>query len=252
MAVLAFCNQKGGSTKTATTIGLAAALSEAGVRALLIDLDPQANLTTGLGVDPEEAALGANDVLAEAASIDEAVVAAASSWRGIDVLAGGESLANRESDAAMDIHYRLRNALARSSTTWDHILIDTSPFVGRLMANGLTASDQVIIPTDASSDGARGVDAITKSVELARRSFNERLQTAAIVIGRRERNGEQDFRENELRAKYGSLVAKTVIPKRAAVGDAHGLSTPIYSMKGQGALAVASAYRDLARELHLI
>lgn len=252
MAVLVFCNQKGGSTKTATTIGLAAALSEAGARALLIDLDPQANLTTGLGVDPEETELGANDVLAEAASIDDAITAAADSWQGIEVLAGGESLANRESDAAMDIHYRLRNALANTSTKWDHILIDTSPFVGRLMANGLTAADQVIIPTDASSDGARGVDAISKSVELARRSFNEQLQTAAIVIGRRERNGEQDFRENELRAKYGPLVAKTVIPKRAAVGDAHGLSAPIYSMKGQGALAVAGAYRDLARELHLI
>lgn len=250
MAVIAFCNQKGGSTKTATTIGLAAALSAAGKSVLLVDLDPQANLTTGLGIEPAEAEYTANDVFTEQTTLDEAV--AATTWPHIDILAGTPALANREADAALDIHYRLRNALSDASRSWDHILIDTSPFVGKLMANGLAAADRVVIPTDASPDGARGVDAISESVILARRSFNERLEVAAIVIGRRERNGEQDFREQELRTKYETLVAKTVIPKRAAVVDAHGLAVPITTLKGSGAFAVTSAYRDLALELDLI
>lgn len=250
MAVIAFCNQKGGSNKTGTTIGLAAAVSAADKSVLLVDLDPQANLTTGLGVEPTEAEYTVNDVFTEQSTIDEAVTA--TTWPHIDLLAGTKALANREADAALDIHYRLRNALTAASRIWDHILIDTSPFVGKLMANGLAAADRVVIPTDASPDGARGVDAINESVVLARRSFNERLEVAAIVIGRREQNGEQDFREQELRAKYGPLVAKTVIPKRAAVVDAHGLAVPITSLRGKGAFAVSSAYRDLALELDLI
>lgn len=250
MAVLAFCNQKGGSTKTATTIGVAAALSAADKSVLLVDLDPQANLTTGLGVEPAEAEFTANDVFTEQSTIDEAVIS--TTWPQIDILAGTPALANREADAALDIHYRLRNALGDATRSWDHILIDTSPFVGKLMANGLAAADRVVIPTDASPDGARGVDAISESVVLARRSFNERLEVAAIVIGRREKNGEQEFREQELRAKYGPLVAKTVIPKRAAVVDAHGLSVPITTLKGAGAFAVTNAYRDLVLELNLI
>ena len=154
---------------------------------------------------------------------------------------------------------------ATAYTGWFAALVDESagnvladvrfadyPFVGKLMANGLAAADRVVIPTDASPDGARGVDAISESVILARRSFNERLEVAAIVIGRRERNGEQDFREQELRSKYEALVAKTVIPKRAAVVDAHGLAVPITTLKGSGAFAVTSAYRDLALELNLI
>jgi chromosome partitioning protein len=252
MAVLAFCNQKGGSTKTATTIGLTSALCEAGKRVLVVDLDPQGNSTTGVGLDPDSVEYGANDVLAETVSLDEAVASASADWAGVDVLAGHRLLANRESDAAMDIHYRLRNAMAGSSRDWDHVLIDTSPFVGRLMANGLAAAQRVVIPSDATADGARGVESIIESVSMARRSFNERLEIAAIVIGRRERAAEQDFRENELRGRYEALVAKTVIPKRAAVADAHGLAVPIHKLKGKGALAISSAYRDLALELELL
>lgn len=252
MTILAFCNQKGGSTKTATTVGLTSALSEAGKRVLVVDLDPQANSTTGMGIDPDAVEYGANDVLAETVPLDAAVTPASADWPGVSLLAGHRLLANRESDAAMDIHYRLRNALAETRGEWEHILVDTSPFVGRLMANGLAAAQRVVIPTDATADGARGVESIIESVSMARRSFNEGLEIAAIVIGRRERAGEQDFRENELRGRYEALVAKTVIPKRAAVADAHGLAVPIHQLKGKGPLAISSAYRDLALELELL
>lgn len=251
MHILAVSNQKGGSTKTATTLGLASAASARGLRVLLVDLDSQANLSTGVGIDPLDCATTVNEVLMETANPVEGIVA--TTWDHVDLMVGSEALANRESDAAMDIQYRLRNALSELGVRekWDLVLIDTPPFVGKLMANAMAAADAVIVATDASADGARGVSKIVNSVQRARRSFNESLAIMTIVIGRREHTDEQEFRENEMRTTYGELVARNVIPKRAAVADAHGLATPIHRMRGKGAFTVTAAYKDLFDELDL-
>lgn len=249
--IIAVANQKGGVGKTATTLGLLSSLSARGRRALVIDLDPQGNLTLGLGVTINSETLTTNDVLAE---MQEGVITQAvapSPWPGIDVVPADLDLANRDTDGAVDVPYRLRAAFAGADLSmYDVVLLDCPPSLGRLLLNALFTATDLLLVTDASVDGLRGAENILTTTKFVRTQVNTDLRVRKIVVGIREQQlVEQRFRENEIREAYGELVAKTMIPKRSAYPDSHGAGKPIHALSGSSAFSLQVAYDDLVVEL---
>jgi chromosome partitioning protein len=256
MRKTAIANQKGGVAKTGTVLGLCSACSAKGLNILVVDLDPQANLTSGLGISLDDGrdAVTANDLLLqyrEGTALDAVME---SPWPGVDLIPATLDLANRDLDGANDVMFRLRAAFEGCDLSkYDAILFDCPPSVGRLMIGALIAADQVVYVTDATKDGLLGINNIQRSTTLVKKNLNPPLDVAKIVITKRENNNEQDFREDEIRDVYGPLVARTVIPKRAAWNDAHGMSKPIHTMAGnKGALTLSVAFTDLLDELPII
>ncbi|MCV7256809.1 AAA family ATPase [Mycobacterium hackensackense] len=254
MKKTAIANQKGGVGKTATVLGLCSAATALGHRILAVDLDPQGNLTRGLGVDASQ--LGddtatANELLLELQEGTALDAVVASPWPGIDVIPATLDLANRDLDGANDVIFRLRAAFEGCDlSAYDAVLFDCPPSVGRLLVGALVAADQVIYVTEASIDSLGGIKNVQDTTSFVKKRVNPAIEIAGIVITKRENNGEEEFREAEIRDVYGDLVAKTVIPKRAAWKDANGLATPIHSMRGSaGARALSTAFTDLFLEL---
>jgi chromosome partitioning protein len=256
MKKTAIANQKGGVGKTATVLGLCSAAPGLGHRVLAVDLDPQANLTRGLGVDVEkliaDGGVTANELLVrlQKGTALEAVVP--SGWPGVDLIAGHLDLAHRDMDPANDAILRLRTAFEDCDLSdYDAVLFDCPPSVGRLLVGALVAADQVLYVTEASVDSLGGIKNVEQST-LFIPQLNPNLTVAGIVVTRREHNAEEDFREAEIRDVYPGLVAQTVIPKRAAWKDANGMAIPIHDLKGSGARTLSTAYTDLFLELPLI
>ncbi len=253
MKITAVANQKGGVGKTATVLGLCSAASWEGKRVLAVDLDPQGNLTRGLGVDADN--LGdtptANELLTamQEGTASQAIIP--TPWPGIDLIAATGDLATRDMDAASDAIYRLRTAFEGCDlSAYDAVLFDCPPSVGRLLVGALVAADQLIYATEASVDGIKGISNVETTTAFVKKMVNRDLRLVGIVVTRREKTGEEDFREEELRDVYGDLVAKTVIPKRAAWKDANGRSEPIHAVKGSaGARSLSVAFSDLLAEL---
>lgn len=251
--IVAVANQKGGVCKTATVLGLLAAISNAGGHALAVDLDPQGNLTTGMGFEVSESTPTANDILREYKEGTLLDAVTSSPWENIDLVPANLDLAHRDTDGAPDVPYRLREALSGVDLSgYDVVLIDCPPSLGRLLMNALFAATRLVLATDATVDGVRGIENILDTTRFVTKQVNPGLDIAAIVVGRRERASEQDYREAELREVYKGLVATTVIPKRAAWADAHGSGKPIYSFTSSGARSLQYAYTDLAEELSMI
>lgn len=253
MKITAVANQKGGVGKTATVLGLCSAASAASKRILAVDLDPQGNLTRGVGVVVEE--LGgtptANELLAEMQEGTALQAVVPTPWPGIDLIAATGDLATRDMDAASDAIYRLRACFEGCDlSAYDAVLFDCPPSVGRLLVGALVAADQLVYATEASVDGIKGIANVETTTAFVKKRVNPDLEIAGIVITRREQTGEENFREEELRDVYGALVAKTVIPKRTAWRDANGRSEAIHSVKGSaGARTLSGAYTDLLNEL---
>lgn len=251
--IVAIANQKGGACKTATVLGLLAAISDRGGRALAIDLDPQGNLTTGTGFTITPDTPTTNDLLREyrEGSLLDAVTS--SPWENVDLVPANLDLAHRDTDGAPDVPYRLKESMSNVDlSAYDVVLIDCPPSLGRLLMNGLFAATKVVLATDATADGVRGIGNIIDTTQFVIKQVNPELTVAAIVVGRREPTAEQEYRESELREAYGHLVARTTIPKRAAWADAHGSGKPIYSFTSKGARSLQYAYTDLAAELNMI
>ncbi len=253
MKITAVANQKGGVGKTATVLGLCSAASWQGKKVLAVDLDPQGNLTRGLGVSVED--LGdtptANELLTDMREGTASQAIVATQWPGIDLIAATGDLANRDMDAASDAIFRLRASFEGCDlSAYDAVLFDCPPSVGRLLVGALVAADQLIYATEASVDGIKGIANVETTTAFVKKIVNKDLKIVGIVVTRREKTGEEDFREEELRDVYGDLVTKTVIPKRAAWKDANGRSEPIHTVKSSpGARMLAGAFTDLLNEL---
>ncbi len=253
MKITAVANQKGGVGKTATVLGLCSAASAQGRRILAVDLDPQGNLTRGLGVNVAD--LGdtptVNELLLQMreGTAPEAVVPTA--WEGIDVIAATLDLANRDMDPASDAIFRLRASFEGADmSAWDGVIFDCPPSVGRLLVGALVAADQLLYATEASVDAIKSIANVEETAAFVKKQVNPDLSTVGIVITRRAKTGEEEFREAELREFYGDLVLKTVIPRRTAWCDANGRSEPIHKVKGnKGAFSLSTAFTDLLNEL---
>jgi chromosome partitioning protein len=249
--IFAIANQKGGVGKTTTAINLATALAAVGEQILLVDLDPQGNASTGLGVARGERAPGAYEFLLGLSSLTDSV--RASKIPGLSVMPASVSLAGAEIEL-IDMErreHRLADALAADDSgarrRWDTILIDCPPTLGLVTLNALVAVDAVLVPLQAEFLALEGIGALSNTVERVRKRLNPQLNIAGVVltmVDRRMTLSQQV--ESDVRAHFGDLVFGTTIPRNVRIAEApsHGLPVLIYD----SACAGSQAYILLASE----
>ena len=246
--VLAVVNQKGGVGKTTTTINLAAAMAEAGRQVLVIDLDPQANTTSGLGLDPGRQRLTVYHLLSGEAAVDE--VAVPCGVDGLYLVPSQLDLAGAEIELAGQDNRegRLRAALADLAGGYGHVLIDCPPSLGLLTLNALAAADQMLIPLQCEYFALEGLGHLLYTHQLVRMSLNPRLEIGGILLTQFDARTTLAWDvAREVRRAYPDKVFETLIPRNVRVSEApsHGIPITIYDPTCRGALA----YRQLAEEV---
>ena len=246
--VLAIANQKGGVGKTTTAINLATALAMGGRSVLLIDLDPQGNASTGLGIDHGRRA-GSYALIAEGQPLDRLVVG--TEIGGLSVVPADNELAGAEIELVeMERReYRLRDALSEQATRGhDFVLIDCPPSLGLLTLNALVAARSVLVPLQCEFFALEGVSQLIRTVERIRRAFNPSLRLQGLVLTMFDRrNNLSELVAADARGFFGDQVFETMIPRNIRISEAqsHGKPAHLYDPKSSGALA----YVRLADEL---
>jgi len=245
--VYAIANQKGGVGKTTTAVNVAACIAEAGYDTLLVDVDPQANATVGLGI-PRTQTPGLYEVLASAASAREALVD--SPIPRLRALPAGPELAgaNIELPRIDGYEYKLRERLATVRDEFRYILLDCPPSLGPLTVCALVAADRVIVPVQTEYFALEGLAGLLDTLALVQRELNPRLSVAGMLLtmhDSRTRLG-QDV-EREVREHFPDLVFDTVIPRNVRVGEAPSYGLPVTHHDPHS--AGAEAYFELAKEV---
>ncbi|WP_432497806.1 ParA family protein [Kineococcus auxinigenes] len=248
MLTVAFTNQKGGVGKTSTVVGIASALDRRGLRVLCVDLDPQADLTQWLGVDPLAEHRNVNDVIyADTRAVAGEAIQRAGWGERIDVIASTLDLAERETDLSPGSEFRLRKALD-GVDGYDVVLIDCPPSIGRLVVLGFVAATHVVVVTEPSAASLRGVDNVLRTLQVVQEHYNRQLQLAGIVINHQSRTNESALRVQEVAEVYGASVWEPYVPARAVVAAAMGASASV-SDYGADGRPVAEVYEALAERV---
>lgn len=244
--VISLANQKGGVGKTTTAINLGASLAAAERRVLLIDLDPQANATSGMGYPKNDensiyrvliGELHLRDIILET-ELPMLKLAPSS----VDLVAAEMDLSDAENRA-----YRLKEALEPVRGDFDYILIDLPPSLGLLTVNGLVAADSVLVPLQCEYFALEGISQLMATIERVRDSLNPRLEIEGIALTMHdERVNLSRQVSQEIRGYFGDVVYETVIPRNVRLGEAPSFGKPIllYDIRSRG----SEAYIQLAQE----
>ncbi len=250
--VLAVANQKGGVGKTTTAINLGTALAAVGETVLLIDMDPQGNASTGLGVPKSARTTTIYDVIVDQKSIDDSAIK--TSVPGLSILPSDPDLSGVEIELSQADRrsYRLRDAIENQSregsVNYSYILIDCPPSLNLLTVNAMSAADAVLVPLQCEFFALEGLSQLMRTIDLVRGSLNPQLELQGIVLTMFDRrNALSGHVANDVRSHFGDKVYETVIPRNVRVSEAPSFGKPalIYDLKCTG----SQAYLKLAREL---
>ena len=245
--IIAIANQKGGVGKTTTAINLSMGIALAGRRVLLVDLDPQCNATSGLGITPPQVARGYHYLL-EPEAVTSTLVP--SKREGLDVLPGTPHLVDVEASLEHlgDKHKRMSRVLARIADNYDFIMVDCPPSLGILTVNALYACGSVIVPIQCEYYAMEGLSKITQAIKRVARQKPGPLEVEGIVLTMYDPHL-QLAREvtEEVKEFFGNRVYQTIIPRDVALSEApsHGLGIMEYALRSRG----ARAYVELTKEV---
>ncbi len=246
--ILALANQKGGVGKTTTAVNLGTALAATRKRVLIIDLDPQGNASTGLGLDAGARPLTTYEVLIGEASLADAAVAAPVPE--LFVVPSTRELSGAEVEL-IDMsrrEHRLADALAALQGDWDYVFIDCPPSLNLLTLNAFVASDAVLVPLQCEFYALEGLSHLLHTVERVKHALNPRLEIQGVVLTMFDkRNNICDMVASDVRSHFGEKVYETVIPRNVRVSEAPSFGKPVllYDWRSTG----SQAYIHLASEL---
>ncbi|ARK32920.1 ParA family protein [Halalkalibacter krulwichiae] len=246
--IIAVANQKGGVGKTTTSVNLSACLAHIGKKVLLVDIDPQGNATSGVGIDKGDIDECVYDILVE--DVEASQVIKSTSLERLDILPSTIQLSGAEIELVPTIsrEVRLKRALASISNQYDYIFIDCPPSLGLLTINALTASDSVLIPVQCEYYALEGLSQLLNTVRLVQKHLNTDLGIEGVLLtmlDARTNLGIQVI--DEVKKYFREKVFDTIIPRNVRLGEApsHGQPIITYDAKSRG----AEVYLDLAKEV---
>lgn len=248
MRKIALCNQKGGVAKTTTAINLAAYLAVLGKKTLVVDMDPQSNATSGLGINKNEIQNSIYNVLHEHIGIEQAIIS--TDIDGLSIVPSNINLTGAEVELVnvMGREYRLKKALESIENDYDFAIIDCPPSLGLLTINGLGAANSILIPIQCEYYALEGLGQLMNTFNLIKENVNENIEIEGVLMTM------ADFRTNltkevisEVKKHFGDKVYKAVIPRTIKLTEAPGFGKPIvlYDKESIG----ARKYEELAREI---
>jgi len=246
--IIPICNQKGGTGKTTTTVNLSAALAECGKKVLIIDVDPQGNATSGVGVNKSELESSVYDLLLHKANVQDVLISEV--YPNVDIIPCNINLTGAEIElvGALSRETRLKKGIEPIQNNYDFIFIDSPPSLGLLTLNALVAGTSILVPIQCEFYALEGVSQLMNTLGLIKDGLNSELSIEGVLMTM------ADFRTNlttevinEIRSYFKEKVYKTVIPRNIKLSESpsHGKPITIYDSQSIG----AKKYRDLAREV---
>ncbi|HUP70447.1 MAG TPA: AAA family ATPase [Acidimicrobiales bacterium] len=246
--IMAIANQKGGVGKTTTAVNLGAALAEMSYRVLVVDLDPQGNATTGLGINPRNLETSIYDVLLRDIPLDDCIEP--TSVRNLFVCPATIDLAGAEIELvpAFSRELKLRRAIEQVIDDFDFFLIDCPPSLGLITVNGLAAATEVVVPIQCEYYALEGLGQLLRNVGLVQTNLNPRLEMTTIILTMYDaRTKLSDQVATEVRTHFGTKVCRNIVPRTVRLSEAPSFGQPIvvFDPTSRGAIA----YRELAKEV---
>ena len=245
--IISVVNQKGGVGKSTSAVNVSAYLGQSGFKTLLIDMDPQSNATSGLGVYPENIKKSSYDAIINFEVPAKTVLK--TDYENLDIMPSSEKLSGAEVELVSNFkrEYRLKDIIDQLSGEYDYILIDCSPALGLLTVNALTASGEVLIPLQCEYYALEGIARLLKTVDLVKHNLNKDLEISGVVLTMYTRTRLSDQAVKEIRKYFPGKVFKTIIPRNIRLAEAPSFGKPILSY--DPGCRGARAYESLTKEL---